>query len=233
MNKIEVLKQLKDLPKRIIHFSNFSASDIVTYKRVYKLFNKRHRTLIFKNKTQGVALIDLNEHDNFESYVGSINGKNSAAYYRRKAIKNGYTFREIDKNDFIESIHEINNSVKIRQGQEMSEKYKLKQNEYPIEPAFKYFGVFDGEGKLVAYSDIGFFGEFSLIAVLLGHKDHLNNGVMYFMLIELSQLMYLEHLSKGYKYIMYDTFLGASDGLKKFKTKLGFKPYKVKWKWGN
>jgi hypothetical protein len=65
MNTIEVLKKLKDLPKKIIHFSNFSKDNIVTYQRVYKLFNKRHRTLIFKNKTQGVALIDLQEHNYF------------------------------------------------------------------------------------------------------------------------------------------------------------------------
>ena len=34
-------------------------------------------------------------------------------------------------------------------------------------------------------------------------------------------------------YLMYDTFFGASEGLKKFKEKLGFQPYKVKWKWEN
>lgn len=232
MNKLEVLKQLKDLPKREIHFSNFTDENITTYKRVYELFNKRHRTIIFKNKTQGVALIDLQKHEDFDAFVSSINGKNSAAYYRRKAIKNGYTFKEINKNDYLDEIFEINTSAKERQGQEMSEKYRIKQEEYLIEPAFKYFGIFDKDNKLVAYSDIGFFGEFSLIAVLLGHKQHLNNGVMYFMLIEIAQLMYTNYQQEGYNYIMYDTFFGASEGLKKFKTKLGFEPYKVKWKWG-
>ena len=35
-----------------------------------------------------------------------------------------------------------------------------------------------------------------------------------------------------YKYFIYDTFFGASEGLKKFKIKLGYKAYKVEWLWG-
>jgi hypothetical protein len=31
------------------------------------------------------------------------------------------------------------------------------------------------------------------------------------------------------KYIMYDTFFGATRGMRMFKQKLGFKPYRVKW----
>jgi hypothetical protein len=34
-----------------------------------------------------------------------------------------------------------------------------------------------------------------------------------------------------YKYIMYEIFFGSSDGLKKFKQKLEYKPYKVRWNW--
>ncbi|MFD2270342.1 hypothetical protein ACFS07_02300 [Undibacterium arcticum] len=29
------------------------------------------------------------------------------------------------------------------------------------------------------------------------------------------------------KYVMYDTYFGATEGLKTFKTMLGFKPYRV------
>ena len=84
---------------------------------------------------------------------------------------------------------------------------------------------------LVAYCDIGFFGEFSLVAVLLGHKKFLNDGIMNFMLIELMKLMFEKYQDKGYNYIMYDTFLGATEGLQRFKRKLGYKPYNVNWKW--
>jgi len=30
---------------------------------------------------------------------------------------------------------------------------------------------------------------------------------------------------------MYDTFFGASSGLRYFKERLGFRPYKVRWIW--
>jgi len=68
---------------------------------------------------------------------------------------------------------------------------------------------------------------------LLGHKKFLNDGIMYLMLVELNKLIFNEYKKSGYKYIRYDTFFGASDGLKMFKQKLGFKPYKVKWLWVN
>jgi hypothetical protein len=32
------------------------------------------------------------------------------------------------------------------------------------------------------------------------------------------------------KFVMYDTIFGASDGLRLFKKRLGFKPYLVKWR---
>jgi hypothetical protein len=51
------------------------------------------------------------------------------------------------------------------------------------------------------------------------------------MLIEFSKIMFEKYKPEGYKYIMYDTFFGATDGLKQFKKKLNYKPYKVKWLW--
>jgi hypothetical protein len=51
------------------------------------------------------------------------------------------------------------------------------------------------------------------------------------MLMEIIRLIFQEYREKGVRYIMYDTFFGASDGLKRFKKKLGFKPYKVRWVW--
>jgi len=180
-----------------------------------------------------VALIDLNLYKDFEEYYKSINGKNSAAYYSRKAKKREYKFLEIDRNNYIDDIYEINTSIDIRQGQKMANSYLTKVKSYRNEPNYRYFGVVDQNGKLRSYCNVAFYGEFALIVTLLGHKKYLNDGIMYFMLVELSRLIFNEYKSQGYRYIMYDTFFGASDGLKKFKTKLGFKPYKVKWKWEN
>jgi len=104
---------------------------------------------------------------------------------------------------------------------------------YIDECNYRYFGVVNVDGKLVSYCNIGFYGEFALVSTLLGHKKYLNDGVMYLMMIELNKIIFNNYKQKGYRYIMYDTFFGASKGLQKFKNKLGYKAYKVKWKWEN
>ncbi len=228
---IHLLKEILVLPKVTIRFKEMNDESKKNYQATYEYFTKPHRLKIIQNKSIGVALIDLGLHQNYEEYYKSVNGKNSAAYYSRKALKRGYKFLEIDRDDYTDDIYDINTSSEIRQGQKMSSKYMQKTENYHDEPNYKYFGVVDGDGVLRSYCCIGFYGEFVLVSTLLGHKRYLNDGVMYLMLMELTKLIFQNFVSKGYKYIMYDTFFGALDGLKKFKEKLGYKPYRVKWTW--
>ncbi len=232
VNKIiSLIKEIQSLPKVKIAFKGSNAKSIDNYKKIYQYFTKPHRFKLFKNKTIGVALIDLNQYSSFEEYYKSINGKNSAAYYARKATKRGYRFLEIDRNNYIDDIYTINTSATVRQGKQMSSGYLKKQESYTHDANYRYFGVVDSDGRLLAYCNIAFFGEFSLVSALLGHKKYLNDGIMYLMLVEFMKIMFYDYKPKGYRYIMYDTFFGASDGLKMFKKKLGFTPYKVAWKW--
>lgn len=230
-NKYITISEVLKLPKVTIRFFAFTEDTKTKYREVYKYFTKLHRLKLFRNKTLGVALIDLHIYDTFEKYYKSVNGKNSAAYYSRKALKREYKFIEINRNEYIDDIYEINTSSALRQGREMSAGYLQKQKNYKDETNYRYFGIVNNENKLLAYCNIGFYGEFSLLVTLLGHQKYLNDGIMYLMLIEFNKLMFEEYKEQGCRYIMYDTFFGASDGLKKFKTKLGFKAYKVKWLW--
>ena len=230
---LNILKQILNLPKASIKFKNYTKKSIENYKKTYNYFTKPHRLKLFKNKTLGVALIDLHLYKDFEEYYKSINGKNSAAYYARKALRREYKFVEIDRNNYIDDIYEINTSATIRQGKKMSSGYLQKQDSYKDEVNYRYFGVVNKEDNLVSYCNVGFYGEFAVVVTLLGHKQYLNDGIMYLMMIELNKIMFNEYREKGYKYIMYDTFFGASEGLKKFKEKLGYKPYRVKWLWEN
>lgn len=232
---IEILK----LPKVRISFRNYDENTKYNYLKVYKYFTKRHRLKVIRNKTIGVMLIDINAFSTFDEYYKSINGKNSAAYYQRKALNRGYKFIQIDRNDYIDDIHEINTSSDCRKGRKMSNSYLQKIDKFENLPNYKYFGVINESGKLLSYICLGFYGEFVIYNQLLGHKDFLNDGVMYLMIVELNRLIFNEYKNStdfseggGIRYIMYDTFFGASDGLKMFKTKLGFSPYKVKWIWG-
>ena len=218
-----------NLPVLNVEFKGLDRSNYDIYIRTYDFFTRQHRLKIFKNKTIGVALLVVEDFLDFDGYYKSINGKNSAAYYSRKSIKGGYSFTEIDLNDHIDDAFEINTSVKLRQGREMTDKYLTKQKEYVRNENYRHFGVFNSDGKLMSYCSVAFFGQFISIDKLLGHKEYLNDGIMYFMLIELNRIIFNEMKAIGFKFVMYDTFFGASDGLKLFKKKLGFKPYKVNW----
>lgn len=228
---LKTIMNIFKLQKVKITFSNLTDDNRLKYRETYRYFTKLHRLKLFRNKTLGVALVDLSLYLNFEDYYKSINGKNSAAYYSRKALKREYKFIKIERNDYIEDIHEINISSLIRQGHSMSKSYLTKIDQYKNVINYMYFGVVDSNDKLLAYCNIGFYGEFILVVTLLGHKKFLNDGIMYLMMVELNKLMFTNYKNSGYKYIMYDTFFGASDGLKKFKEKLGYKAYKVKWLW--
>ena len=230
MKKIKLLKDILNLPKVEITFKNCDENSVDTFRKTYKYFTKPHRYKVFRNKTIGVGLIDLNEYDSFQEYHKVVNKKNYGAYYARRAQRKGYRFIEIDRNDYIDDIYEINTSAEFRQGKKMSEGYLTKVEYYEKEPGYKYYGIVNEEGKLVAYCNIPFFGEFTLLSVLLGHDKYLKDRIMYFMIYELVKVMFEVYKEQGYKYIMYDTFFGASEGLQQFKRKIGFKPYKVKWR---
>lgn len=194
-------------------------------RRMHTHFTKPHPTYrIFQNKSLGAALVDLKRFAGPDEYMANVKGRNSAGYYARKARSRGYVVVEIDKNHFVEDIHEINTSLDQRQGRPMPEAYRQKKTQFHLEKNYKYFGVLNGAGKLAAYSDVGLFGNFVAFDRLLGLRN--NDGAMHLMVTEIICRMIDGH---AYGYLMYDTFFGASPGLRTFKTMLGFEPYRAKY----
>lgn len=194
-------------------------------RRMHAHFTKPHpKYKIFQNKSLGAALVDLKRFAAPEAYMENVKGRNSAAYHAKRARSRGYTVVEIDKNDFVEDIHEINTSLDQRQGRPMPEAYRQKQTQFIVEKNYKYFGVLNPTGKLTAYSDVGLFGNFVAFDRLLGLRN--NDGAMHLMVTEIICRMIASH---AYGYLMYDTFFGASPGLRTFKTMLGFEPYRAKF----
>ncbi len=195
--------------------------------RLYRAFTRQHpRYLIIKQKTIGVAIIQLGDFKIPEAFTASVNGKNSAAYFSRKATRAGYTFKAINPNEMTDAIFEINNSAGSRQGREMDDSYKKKMSNYPVNENNLFYGVFK-DNVLVSYLWVVKSGELALLNRLLGHAEHLNDGIMYFMVTS-----YVENEIKqkgSTRFVMYDTFFGAGDGLKMFKSRCGFNSYRVKW----
>lgn len=210
-----------------IHFTGQDADNSKVYQNAYEHFNKPHRLRVIKNKTFGVALINLHNYESFFSYLKTINGKNSPAYYMRKAHSRGYRFVEIRRQEFLEDIMRINKSTPIRQGRNMDEAYSEPSNFLCDYPNFTYYGVITDDQTLVAYADLAKFGQFCSISRILGHSDYLNDGII--SLLVISIVKSVMGSDTNCRYLMYDTFFGGGLGLQKHKLKLGFKPYLVKW----
>jgi len=196
-------------------------------RRMHAYFTKRHpKYKVFKNKALGAALVNVRRYGDRGAYLDSIKdgGRNSAEHFARKAKSRGYVLTEIDRNKFVDDIYEINNSVDMRQGRPMDEAYRRKETSYVHEKNYRHFGVLNPAGKLVAYSDLGFYGNFAAFNRVIGIRN--NDGIMHLMLSEIiSELID----KRSHDYVMYDTYFGASPGLKTFKTMLGFEPYRAKY----
>ena len=217
-----IITEIRTLPKITVSMGGDEYGN-----KFFPYFTKPHpRYFLFKNKTLGVALINLSDFKSPQEYTKSVNGKNSAAYFSRKAIKLGYHFKSIIPNQFVEQIYLINTSASQRQGVEMEISYKEKKNDYPLDKYNNYFGVFK-EDRLVAYLWLVQTGELVLVNRILGHAEHLDGGIMYLLLTSFTEHV-ITTIPKA-KVIMYDTLFGASTGLKMFKNRCGFKPYKVNW----
>ena len=201
-----------------------------TGKRLYRAFTKPHpRLLLVKNKSLGVGIIALDEFATAGDYLKSVNGKNSAAYFTRKAARAGYTFLSINPNEMHEAIMKVNTSAGSRQGRAMDESYTKKMLQYPVDAHNLYFAVMKN-GELAAYLWVVRSGELAVLNRLLGHAAHLEHGIMYMLVTGFVEQELVNRT--GTRFIMYDTFFGASEGLRLFKTRCGFKPYRVKWEQG-
>jgi hypothetical protein len=62
---------------------------------------------------------------------------------------------------------------------------------------------------------------------VMGHGAHLDNGIMFLLTAEI--VGHLKSARPSIRYLFYDTFFGASAGLRWFKTQLGFMPHYVRW----
>lgn len=217
----QLLAHLARLPVAQLVFQRSIAPVVIA--DTYRSFTRRHpKYKLVQYKSWGAALIDLAHCASVEHYFERIKGKNHGAYFAKKARGRGYVVREIDRNDHVDAIHDINTSAPERQGRPMDDNYLRKQEHFDNLPNFRYFGVFDAQGKLVAYCTLGWYGNFCAFGQLMGYRN--NDGIMHLMIAEIVARL----IEEGrVHYVMYDTFFGALPGLQQFKTILGFEPYRA------
>jgi hypothetical protein len=193
--------------------------------RAYRHFVKPHpRYKVFKNKALGVALIDLRDFPSGEAFVESLRRRGRAVAERRRAIRRGYLFKTIDRNDHVDDIHEINVSSDERQGRAMDSDYLIKKTRFDNLEHFEYFGLFDRDNKLRAYCNLCHLANFAFIDRVIGYKNQ--DGAMYLLITEIACKLIA---GRKISFLMYDTMFGAQPGLLAFKQRLGFSPYRAKY----
>jgi hypothetical protein len=167
----------------------------------------------------------------FDAYFGKIEA--SARRNFKKAQRNRYVFKRISFNDHLEEIAEIRQSAAIRQGkmpdEYLNEKPRLCTNPESQTPFhdYPYFGVLR-DGKVYAYAGCLLAGELCLVEHIFGHAQHQSDGVVPMLLISIVDHLLRKH--PNVKYYAYDTYFGAGETMRRFKTKLGFLPFRVTWK---
>jgi GT2 family glycosyltransferase len=223
---IEVVHQLMTLPVVSIKMSGCPKCEYY-----YGYFTKRHpHYKLIKNKKWGVALVAL--PGSFGDYLKGQD-RRALKRNRNRAIGLGYRFAKIVATDHLEKIMDINCSMETRQGLPMPRDYldKGELKEF-LAANLPTYGVFNSDGILKAYAHMLLCGEVAVPVRILGHGEDLEKGIMYYLVSEMVREI-IELKIAGLKWLYYDTFFGgARSGLKYFKERCGFKPYRVNWSWG-
>ena len=147
-----------------------------------------------------------------------------------RATRLGYHFAEIRREEYDEHIYFINTSLDSRQGRPMSAGYMERQHflplpTYPCERhCIRTYGVISARGQLVAYLWLYRSGHMALVSQILGHGDHLQNDVMYLLF---QGVVESQSLNGGF--FVYNLHSSGTDGLRYFKSKLGFDAMEVSW----
>ena len=83
--------------------------------------------------------------------------------------------------------------------------------------------------KLLAYLSVVRFGDFATYAQIMGHADHLAEGVVNFVAQKFVELAKTEAWgsASGLRYLMYGGAQNGGEGLYNFKRRSGMTPYIV------
>ena len=201
-------------------------------------------------------LIGADQIANFEAWESHIRsfGKGARLRQKRKAIAKGYYVKPFAWRQFIPDIHAANHSKAIRSGGTMRGTYLNTIEEMggaPVRPIALLppkctshwamaFGVFEkAEGhkqgavqvdeRLVGYISLRRTGDIALYAQILGHGEHLDNGILALLHHEVVRWAgaNMSGLTSGLKYLMYGGAQNGGAGLYRFKRQSGFTPHHV------
>lgn len=157
-------------------------------------------------------------------------GHRTARKRADRASRLGYQFdKDCDWSRHADDIYAINTSLAERQGRPMSASYLeyRDRSAIPEQPCGRHrvhtYGVLQDD-TLHAYLSLYRVGELAHVSMLLGHGDHLRNDVMYLLMAGV-----IEHQAAQGGWMFYNAWSSGTDGLRYFKTKLGFASTDIEW----
>jgi hypothetical protein len=198
---------------------------------LYEAFTKRHgRWRLIQNKRWGVALLPIPE-----SYDDYLRGPMRAHLRKQigRARRAGYSVARLDAVARLDEVLAINRSADQRQGRPMHPAYfdDEKVGRY-LERTADVFGVLDADDVLRGYFCLRMCGPVACGERILGHADFLDKGIMYLLVAEVVRELSGHRQATGRPdWLYYDTFPGASQGMRQFKRWIGCEPYRVSWSW--
>lgn len=192
---------------------------------VLRRFRRRHpRYKIVGSKVLGVALLPLDDIADVDDYLAKVRFVRKRA---RRSSKLGYTVGLFDPVDRHADLLAIHSSLPERQGRPIDPEYLDPNAVARRGPNVEYIGVHH-EGVVVAYSRLDHVGDIAGMGRVMGHGDHLDNGVMSLLMAGIVE--HVKFTRPQARYVFYDTFFGAPEGLRAFKRNVGFRPHLVRWK---
>jgi hypothetical protein len=221
MQLAEVVVQVLRLPRAHLEFHAHLAPQHIP--ATFELFTQPHpRYRYVPHKVWGAALIDLQQFADPQAYLDSMPGRQSGTGLARRARTRGYRVEPIDRNDYIDALHDINTALDMRQGRPMDPRYLEKETHYPPAPHRLAYGALRADGTLAAYAVLERLGNFHAFTRVLGYRN--NDGALHLLVTDIVAGLIRERQSR---FLMYDTYFGARPGLRQFKTMLGFQPYRA------
>jgi len=201
-------------------------------REFYAMARRRHRRFpLIGQMTHGVALCDLKEGD--KDYLSRIEAAGRRNY--KKALRLGFGFTKIDFNASRAGIQSILRSADCRQGEMPAHMFEEDLPECKDPPSldathgYEYYGIERGD-ELAAFAGCFVAGEAFMIEQIYGHADHLSDGVVPMLLVEMALQSVAKH--PDVRYYIYGTFFGATPGMRRFKKKFCFEPHRVVWEVG-
>jgi hypothetical protein len=214
------LRTARTMPRVSIVLSRGSARE----DEVFRRFSGRHpRYKVIPFKTVGVALLPLDDVTDVDDYLSDLR---YARRRVRRAQRMGYTVGLFDPDERNAEIMAIHASLPERQGRPIDPEYLDPDTVYEHGSDVEYMGIWL-DGVVVAYCRLNYAGDIAGMGRIMGHGDHLENGVMFLLTAEI--VGHVKATRPEIDYIFYDMFFGAPQGLRSFKTNLGFRPYYVRW----